>query len=416
VALASIIIGLVVVELGLRMMGIEYPLFYDYDPDVGNRLRPRVKGYWTSEGRGYVSINSDGLRDHEHPVVHPANTLRIAVLGDSFTEAVQVNEQETFWAIMGRELQGCDSLRGRKIEVLNFGVSGYGATQELLTLRHRVWKYSPDVVLLAFTTGNDVSDNSRVLKQIDYLPYYVYQGNKLVLQDQQTREKWSQENTRWHRFYLNDLLAFRFFQVIHHAKELFWQWWSLKDADQGPYARLKGHEMGIDDRVFQEPSTEDWKDAWKVTEGVLLQMRDEVVRKGARFFVVVLSDPIQVSPNPAKRLAYARALEVRDLFYPDHRLEGFCQSHQIPVLLLAPSFQKYATQHKVYLHGFGKTLGKGHWNQNGHRLAGETIARWLCPQLSGSMLEGAALRGRIRGVSLPSRPGHKETMPAFVRD
>jgi hypothetical protein len=391
VALVSIIIGLVVVELGLRLMGIEYPLFYDYDPYIGNSLRPGVKGYWTSEGRGYVSINNDGLRDHEHPIVHPANTLRIAVLGDSFTEAMQVNEQETFWAIMGRELKGCDNLRGRKVEVINFGVSGYGTTQELLTLRHRVWKYSPDVVLLAFTTGNDVSDNSRALKQIDYLPYYVYQGNKLVLEDQQTREKWSQENTLWHQIYLNDLLSFRLFQVIHHAKELFWQWWSLKDSGQEPYAHLEGHESGIDDRVFQEPSTEDWKEAWRVTEGVLLQMRDEVVQKGALFFVMVLSDPIQVNPNPAKRLAYARALGVRDLFYPDHRLEGFCQSHHIPVLLLAPSFQKYATQHKVYLHGFGKTLGKGHWNQNGHRLAGDTIARWLCPQLPGSIKEGAAL-------------------------
>jgi len=70
-----------------------------------------------------------------------------------------------------------------------------------------------------------------------------------------------------------------------------------------------------------------------------------------------------------------------DLFYPDHRLERFCQEHHIPVLLLGPPFQKYATQHQVFLHGFGKTLGHGHWNQNGHRLAGQTIATWLCPQL-----------------------------------
>ena len=36
------------------------------------------------------------------------------------------------------------------------GVSGYGTTQELVTLREKVWRYSPDMVLLAVTTNNDV--------------------------------------------------------------------------------------------------------------------------------------------------------------------------------------------------------------------------------------------------------------------
>jgi len=147
-ALVGIIFGLVVVEAGLRLMGIEYPLFYHYDPYIGNRLRPGVKGYYVAEGRGYVSINSDGLRDREHTISHPANTLRIAVLGDSYTEAMQVNQNEAFWAVMAKDLQHCDNLRGQKVEVINFGQSDLGTTQELIVLRHKVWKYSPDVVLL----------------------------------------------------------------------------------------------------------------------------------------------------------------------------------------------------------------------------------------------------------------------------
>jgi hypothetical protein len=382
VTLASIIIGLVVVEVGLRILGTQYPLFYDYDPFMGIKLRPGAKGYWTTEGRGYISINSDGLRDHEHPISHPANTLRIAVLGDSYAEALQVNEPEAFWAIMGKELQKCDNLRGRKVEVINFGVSGFGTTQELLTLRHRVWKYSPDVVLLAFTTGNDVSDNSRKLKKIDYNPYYVYKGNKLVLDDQQTSENWeAKQHSLWKKMDLDAFLHLRFFQVMNHAKDLFWKWWLPEDTGQGPYESLEGHEAGMSDLTYQEPTTEDWKEAWRVTEGVLLEMRDEVIHGGAQFFVVALSNSIQVNPKPAKRQAYAKALGVLDLFYPDQRLAGFCQDHRIPILLLAPYFQEYATQHKVYLHGFGKTLGKGHWNQQGHRLTGQTIAKWLCPQV-----------------------------------
>jgi hypothetical protein len=74
---------------------------------------------------------------------------------------------------------------------------------------------------------------------------------------------------------------------------------------------------------------------------------------------------------------------VPDLLYPDRRLEKLCQREGIPVLLLAPAFQEYAVAHQVYLHGFNAGLGSGHWNQNGHRLGGNLMARWLCGQLQG---------------------------------
>jgi hypothetical protein len=382
-ALAGIIISLTVVELGLRFLGIEYPLFYDYDPYLGHKLRAGVKGYYLKEGRGYVSINSDGLRDHEHPVTHPANTLRIAVLGDSYAEAMQVNENEAFWAIMSKELQRCDNLRGRKIEVINFGVSGFGTTQELLALRHKAWKYSPDVVLLAFTPGNDVSDNSRMLKQVDYNPYHVYQGNKLILDNRQTREHWLAMEKSFVRqiVFQWGISKLRVFQVINYSKDLFWEWWTRQDFRKNASAAVDGQEAGLSASIYWEPTTEVWKEAWRVTEGVLMQMRDEVVEKGAQFFVVTVTNGIQVDPDVSNRITFAKSLGACDLFYPDHRLERFCLDHHIPILLLGPPFQEYATQHQIFLHGFGKNLGIGHWNQNGHRLAGQTIAKWLCPQL-----------------------------------
>lgn len=36
-------------------------------------------------------------------------------------------------------------------------------------------------LILAFTTGNDVSDNSRALKQVDYVPYFRMVDQRLVL-------------------------------------------------------------------------------------------------------------------------------------------------------------------------------------------------------------------------------------------
>jgi hypothetical protein len=137
--------------------------------------------------------------------------------------------------------------------------------------------------------------------------------------------------------------------------------------------------------VYWAPKDEVWKEAWKVTEADLLKMRDEIAQKHAQFYVVVLSNDIQVNPDVSVRQKLATYPGVEDIFYPDHRVEKFCQSHGIPVLLLGPPFQEYASQHQVFLHGFRtlfrNDLGSGHWNKNGHRLAGQLLAKWLCSQL-----------------------------------
>jgi hypothetical protein len=383
--LAGIIIALALCEAGLRLLGIEYPDFFDYDPLVGSKLRPGIKGYFLKEGGGYVSINSDGLRDREHPLNPPPNTLRIAVLGDSFAEAMQVNREEAFWAIMEKDLQGCGNLRGRRIEVINFGQSGFGTTQELLALRHRVWKYSPEIVLLAFFTGNDVADNSQALMQWNYVPYFSFQDGELVLNDKHTQERWEKEQRekswggefkRWRED------NFRVFQVWREAHKLARTWWSQIQTRGQSDAAHQRPKAGLSNAVFRKPTEAVWQEAWKITEAVLLMMRDEIAQKGARFFVVVLTNSIQVHPDPENRKNFAKMFGVQDLFYPDRRLEKFCHREGIPILLLAPAFQEYATKHQVFLHGFQDNLGGGHWNQNGNRLAGKMIAEWLCGQLN----------------------------------
>ena len=76
-------------------------------------------------------------------------------------------------------------------------------------------------------------------------------------------------------------------------------------------------------------------------------------------------------------------LKVEYPFYPDLRIKALGEREEIPVLNLAQPFQAYAEQNQVYLHGFeNATLGGGHWNANGHRLAGELIAEKICRDIS----------------------------------
>ena len=140
---------------------------------MSRTFRGRTGGQRLRDGHFWVEINSDGLRGPEIPLQHPPGTFRIALLGDSFMEAFEVPFEKTVGEVLGRRLS---TLRGTPVEVLNFGVGGYGTAQEELTLRHEVWKYSPDLVLLAVTTGNDISDNYRPAGTSQLHPVLRLQG------------------------------------------------------------------------------------------------------------------------------------------------------------------------------------------------------------------------------------------------
>ncbi len=141
---ALIIFGVIcaglVAEVGVRIANRFFPYFYCYDAARGWGLRPNTAGYYRREGAAYVEINSGGFRGPEFAKPKPPGTVRIAVLGDSYTEAIQVPYEDTFASVAARQLAQCPLLKGRRVEALNFGVDGYGTTQELVTLREQVWE------------------------------------------------------------------------------------------------------------------------------------------------------------------------------------------------------------------------------------------------------------------------------------
>ena len=130
--------------------------------------------------------------------------------------------------------------------------------------------------------------------------------------------------------------------------------------------------------IYFEPRDEDWKEAWRVTEGLIKEMHDEVNQKGAKFLLVTLSSAIQVYPDPAVRQRFLQQIGADTIFYPNLRLKALADREQIDFLDLAQPMQAYADQNKVFLHGFGTDTGNGHWNENGHKLAAEVIAQKLC--------------------------------------
>ena len=377
--IGGVLAGLLIAEVGLRIIGFRYLNLSQEDGDVGFALRPGAEGWWQREGETYVKINTAGLRDREHTQAKPPGTLRVAVLGDSFAEALQVPMEAAFWAVAEQRLQGCAAVGGRRVEVINFGVSGFSTARELITLRRRVWQYSPDIVVLLVTTSNDVRDNSRCLSR-EYgdlpLPYFVYKDGALVLDDSLLRRRSESLKFRLQQSFLGGTLDWlrdhvRLMGLLDKTRAAL-QNYKQKRRDTPTDA---GYEPGLDAKVYLAPADPAWDEAWRVTEGLIVLMRDEVNAHGAKFLLVTGSSSIQVYPDPAVRQRFMRSVETDELFYPDRRIKALGAREGIEVLNLAPILQEYADRNKTFLHGID---GFGHWNVLGHQLVGDLVAERLC--------------------------------------
>jgi hypothetical protein len=232
-------------------------------------------------------------------------------------------------------------------------------------------------VILAFFAGNDVSDNSAALDSESWLngekcrPHYAV-GNGTLVEDDQFRERAA---ARW---WCRSVFALNRIAIMDYVGEPAVVLHRIASGTQ-PTAQIAGHEPGVDDEIYGPPPDSRWRDAWTVTEDLITAMSRDVKAHGARLVVVTLSTPIQVYPDAAFREAYLSSVGGTDLFYPEHRLDALGAREGFVVLNVAPALQAYADQHHAFVHGFPNTrAGTGHWNELGHRLAGEFIAQRLC--------------------------------------
>ena len=112
--IGAFVVGLIIAEMVLRVVGYSAPEFYAADDDLGYTLIPGMNGWYTKEGRTFVSINSDGFRDDEHAVAKPEGALRVAVIGDSYVEGFQVPDDQLFTTFLADEVQKCGVFGDRK--------------------------------------------------------------------------------------------------------------------------------------------------------------------------------------------------------------------------------------------------------------------------------------------------------------
>src|SRR5437867_3136868 len=83
---------------------------------------------------------------------------KLLVVGDSFTHALEVSDDKTYYALLGDRLGA---------EVFAYGAGGYGTLQESLVLDEYVDIIKPDAILWQFCS-NDFVNNDLELESMSY--------------------------------------------------------------------------------------------------------------------------------------------------------------------------------------------------------------------------------------------------------
>lgn len=94
-----------------------------------------------------IQTNELGFRQYGDAGTH--SKKKVLFIGDSYTYAMQVSNDKTYYGILGNALP---------IEVFALGVDGYGTLQEYMVLNKYIDLINPDIIVLQFCP-NDIINN-----------------------------------------------------------------------------------------------------------------------------------------------------------------------------------------------------------------------------------------------------------------
>jgi hypothetical protein len=378
-SVASVLFSLVVIEIALRLMGWSFPVFMRPDRELGWSFRPGVSGWSSHENTAHMRINRFGFRGGDWPDEPAADSFRIAVIGDSFADSSNLPEDKSLPSTIGQTLSACPAFANRRVEVLNFGVSGYGTAQQYLLLQRRVARLHPQAVLLAFYAGNDVADNSRALSMVKTEPYFIEQPSGQLRLDMSFRddEAFRRLLSRdWQRRLINRSYT------LQLLKQLFLRtpMWPVSDGPQALDNASRASDFMSEPypQLFSPPADDNWRVAWSTTERLLLAMHTWANDQKTDFSLAIIPAPIQALPSEELRRAAAQTFGFADIDYPVERVARAAAQDGIPFLSLLRPLRDYGDSARVFLYGFPPRPGQGHLNAIGSTVSGRTIGEWLC--------------------------------------
>lgn len=310
-----------------------------------------------------VRFNNHGYRDKDRTLKKPSDVYRIAMLGDSFIEALQVELEHTFFSLTEDKLNGNHS---KQTELINFGRSGSTQTEELLILRNKVMKFSPDMVLLFFFPGNDIKEVSSKTVSGSLRPFYqISQKDELVLDTSFTESSIYKIKSSINIFKQNSalisLLATRYnaYKQARGRNNLKTEVTEISPDALDSYLTL-----------CTENPDETYSTNYQLNKRLIKTIAEYCKDHGVKFMLVTLDTQAYVKDLEEK---YILADPTFNSYFFEDDMKNFANSLNIEYLGIQRIFAKHNKDTSTLLH-WGKW---GHWNYEGHKVVALALTRKL---------------------------------------
>ena len=351
-----------------RLRGIRYePVARSLQAESRDAIQRMLNGeldYWTHDTALGWSVkpngvsrlarsNSQAIRaDRNFSLAPPEGTFRITTFGNSFIHGEEVGTEDTFQEILMR--------KGANLEVLNFGVAGYGLDQAMLRYKRDGARFGANIVLIGFMSENIFRSVSA------FRPFYTHHGppfgkprytlidNQLTLINNPLPRLadygrlLADEETELRRLGQNDF----FFQTGIHAGPF----------DFLPSARIVKlliHELSLEKtgaRVIANERYNASSPAFQVTVRIFDEFYRIARQDGAIPVIIVFPSRVDFRRDVLRYEPLLDYFRSRDYAYID-MLDAFRRSHDG--------------------NDFASLFGRGHYSPLGNRIVAEMILDYL---------------------------------------
>jgi len=328
-----------------------------------NELIPNFEGtYYKSPDtneydRFHVITNSEGLREKKTYGKKAPGTVRILILGDSFTFGYGVDNNEAYPKKV-EQLIHQDEKDGKiNFEVLNAGTGGWGTVQEVMYLKEKGPYFQPDLVILGFFLGNDVYNN---------LSY----EEDLRIEEERSRGSVS---IPFKSFFQEKSHAYTFLASRYESLLITWGLRKVPayvdiGGQAGNKEKTEKHLQPSD--LFLTSVPEQLQSGYQLTKRLLkdlAQYSEESLN--AEFILMIIPERSQVNYKPGY---WEKWYPTYNREIPSQIIREFAEDENIDLLDLLPVFSRIGAHMQLHYSKIDE-----HWNPQGHNLAALEIYKYL---------------------------------------
>ena len=347
--------------------------FYAFDKHSGWIPTPDNEGiyrgysYPTAEYRTPIRTNSAGFRSSDD-YEYIEGKVRIAMMGDSFVQGLEVREEDSLPKATESELLR----RGFQAKVYNFGVSGTGTAHQYPLFFHEALKIKPNLVILAFFPNDLINNSSAYEHDAAYLvPHYSIGGDgKVVIQefaDGPNRHTVSYGDPKEQKLDFFQKISVRLASMSYKDRS------SVFFKIVSSLMVSPGYDAPFD--VYKKEYPRPLKDSLDVTLSLIRQWNDYCISHEMKFILVLIPSKEQSVPAVWNQYIRERKSIMDESDFdtdgPNAFVKNAMEKSGVIVLDLLPIFKELAKKEDLYY------KKDSHFNTKGDKSAAVIIASFL---------------------------------------